>query len=84
MTRNFQRLMQRFQDIQKTSLEKCRDFVIRAQAIARDSVHTSPLETTNVVVEGGMMVPGEGDPQEEQNREETDNDTAPLFTEYSK
>lgn len=45
MTRDFQILMGRFQEIQRLSLEKCQDFVIRAQAIAHNSTKTSPNNT---------------------------------------
>lgn len=34
MTRDFQKLMRRFQDIQLISVDKCRDFVVKAKVIA--------------------------------------------------
>ena len=46
MTRDFQKLMKQFQEIQRKSLDKCREFVIRAQAI-RDSGKTSPTPITD-------------------------------------
>ncbi len=47
MTRDFQKLMRRFQDIQLISVDKCRDFVVKAKVIAASQ---SPgRETTDML-----------------------------------
>lgn len=56
MTLDFQNMMKKFQDIQKISLEKSRDFVVRAQEIA--SASTSSVEATDRNV---SPPPDEGD-----------------------
>lgn len=40
--------MEEFQEIQKISLQKCQEFIIRAQAITRDNQQTSPTESGHV------------------------------------
>jgi hypothetical protein len=58
MTRDFQKLMKQFQEIQRKSLDKCREFVIRAQAI-RDSGKTSPTPIADEA-ENAPLVSGNG------------------------
>lgn len=66
MTRDFQIAMSHFQDIQRGSLEKCRDFVVRARAIARESATPSPPQSPSGGGGDGHS-DGEGD------------ETSPLF-----
>ena len=44
MTRDFRLHVETFQEIQRVSVDKCRDFVVRAQAMARDNAKRSPKD----------------------------------------
>ena len=63
MTRDFQLLMGEFQEIQRLSLDKCQDFVRRAQAIARDNGQTTPP----ISADNPQQSPPEDTPTEEES-----------------
>lgn len=41
--------MEEFQEIQRISLQKCQEFIIRAQAITRDGQQTPPMDSGNAL-----------------------------------